>query len=114
MSKAVEVKIFQTDFGYSLSLDGAVPRDRLGYEISFTSLNETLCYLFYDFGRTSAFKIVACEGDDTLEKIIDFEMDHELEHEVVKDWSCIPTPDEIKGKAKKTDNVLIFKPKDEK
>ena len=89
MSKAVEVKIFQTDFGYSLSLDGVVPRDKLGYEISFTSLNETLCYLFYDFGRTSAFKIVACEGDDTLEKIVDFEMDYELEHEVVKDWSCM-------------------------
>ena len=106
MSKAVEVKIFQTDFGYSLSLDGAVPRDRLGYEISFTSLN--------DFGRTSAFKIVACEGDDTLEKIVDFEMDYELEHEVVKDWSCIPTPDEIKNESKTTDNVLIFKPKDEK
>ena len=51
MSKPLEIKIYQTDLGYSILINNVVPRDELGFEISFTSLNETLCYLFYDLGR---------------------------------------------------------------
>ena len=66
MSKPLEIKIYQTDLGYSILINNVVPRDELGFEISFTSLNETLCYLFYDLGRKQEINIVACEVDETL------------------------------------------------
>jgi hypothetical protein len=98
MSKPLEIKIYQTELGYSILIDNVVPRDELGFEICFTSLNETLCYLFYDLGRKQPFNIIACEGDDSLEKTIDFELDFDLDGQAEK-----PTY---------KDNVITFKPKD--
>jgi hypothetical protein len=101
MSKEVlEIKIYQTDIGYTMSIDEEVPLLPSGYDISFTSLNEILCFLFYEFSKDNIFTIVACEGDDSMEQIIEFEMDAKLNAKI--------------NNQEFTNNVLVFKPKEDK
>ncbi len=102
MSKdGIQIKIFQTDLGYSITIDGVVPRDERGFEVNFTSLNETLCFIFYDLGREQSFTIIACQGDDSYDDIIDFQADAELEAKLNN------------SDTKYKNNVLTFKPKED-
>ena len=61
-------------------------------------VNEKERICFYALGRKQPFNIIACEGDDSLEKTIDFELDFDLDGQAEK-----PTY---------KDNVITFKPKD--